>query len=71
LIFTLEGAQPTSVTTRLRQAGFRWSKVMRHWEGLVRPDEAQALAAEFGGTVQRVDTSPPETRPASGPRAAA
>jgi hypothetical protein len=71
LILILEGAQPTAVTTRLRQAGFRWSKVMRHWEGLVRPDEAQALAAEFGGTVQRVDTSPPDTRPTSGSRAAA
>jgi hypothetical protein len=71
LILILEGAQPTAVTTRLRQAGFRWSKVMRHWEGLVRPDEAQALAAEFGGTVQRVDTSPPDTRPTAGSRAAA
>lgn len=70
LILTLEGVQPVAVTTRLRQAGFRWSKVMRHWEGVVRPDEAQALADELGGTVQRFDAGPAEGQPAADTRTA-
>ena len=67
LILTLAGPQPAPVTARLRQAGFRWSKVLRHWEGLAHHGEAQALAAELGGDLRRVDgPGPPvgETRAA-------
>ncbi len=28
--------------------------MFRHWEGLARPDEADALAATHGGTARRV-----------------
>jgi len=59
LIITLPGAQPLSATTRLRKLGFRFSKVMQHWEGLARYDEAGELAIELGGTVKRV--GPAET----------
>ena len=68
LVLTLAGPQPAPVTARLRQAGFRWSKVLRHWEGLARPDEATSLAAELGATLRRVEAEPP---PAPGVHAAA
>lgn len=66
LILTLAAAQPLAVTTRLRKAGFRWSKVLQHWEGLARHEEALSLAEEFGGQVRKVDgpTVPPATRAA-------
>jgi len=54
LIITLPRAQPLHTTTRLRKLGFRFSKVMQHWEGLARYDEAAELATELGGTVKRV-----------------
>jgi len=59
LIITLPGAQPLHATTRLRKVGFRFSKIMQHWEGLVRYEEAAELATELGGTVKRV--GPAET----------
>ena len=43
-----------NTTTALRKAGFRYSKVMQHWEGLARFDEASTLAKTHGGTVRRV-----------------
>ncbi len=54
LILTLAGAQPALATVRLRRLGFRWSKVLRHWEGLAVFDEAKAAADELGGTLQRM-----------------
>lgn len=41
-------------TTALRKAGFRYSRVMQHWEGLARYDEASALAKAHGGTARQV-----------------
>jgi hypothetical protein len=41
-------------TNALRAAGFRFSKVMQHWEGLAVYDEARRLAADHGGTARRV-----------------
>jgi hypothetical protein len=41
-------------TNALRAAGFRFSKVMQHWEGLALYDAASRLAAEHGGTARRV-----------------
>jgi hypothetical protein len=55
LILTLPHPAPAPLQAQLRQAGFRWSKVMRHWEGLAVHDEAQALATAHGGTLRRVD----------------
>ena len=71
LVLTLAGPQPAPVTARLRQAGFRWSKVLRHWEGLARLDEARALAAELGATLRRVGGLEGEPSPAPGTHAAA
>jgi len=43
-----------NATTALRKAGFRYSRVMQHWEGLARYDEASALAKAHGGTARQV-----------------
>lgn len=42
------------MTARLRALGFRWSKVLRHWEGLADFDAARRAADELGGTLRRV-----------------
>lgn len=52
LVFTTPLAK--DATTALRKAGFRYSRVMQHWEGLSRFDEANALAGLHGGTARRV-----------------
>ena len=54
LILTLAGAQTALATARLRGLGFRWSKVLQHWEGLAVYDEARVAAEELGGTLRRV-----------------
>jgi len=46
-------------TTALRQAGFRFSKVLRHWEGLALYETASQIAAEHGGAARRVDGDMP------------
>lgn len=38
----------------LRTAGFRFSRVLQHWEGLARYADAEALANAHGGAVRRV-----------------
>ncbi len=44
-------------TTALRKAGFRFSRVMQHWEGLARYDDASALAKAHGGTARQVGSA--------------
>src|SRR5271154_3727025 len=50
-------------TTALRGAGFRFNKLLQHWEGLAHFDEAEALATAHGGTARRVE--PPAPLPAA------
>lgn len=59
LILSLDGVQAATVTARLRGLGFRWSKVMRHWEGLASYDAAKLAADELGGTLRRVAPNSP------------
>ena len=54
LLLTFAAPLPKDATTALRKAGFRYSKVMQHWEGLARFDEANTLAKAHGGTARRV-----------------
>lgn len=39
----------------VRRAGFRFSKVFTHWEGRACFEDAQSLAAAYGGVARRVD----------------
>jgi hypothetical protein len=74
LILTFPTPLDRDATNALRAAGFRFSKVLQHWEGLALCPEAEALAAAHGGAMRRVaaagapagDAGQPATeRPAS------
>jgi hypothetical protein len=54
VIVTFPAPLTRETTNALRTAGFRFSKVMQHWEGLALYDEASRLAAGHGGTARRV-----------------
>ena len=57
MLLTFTAALPKDVTSVLRKAGFRYSKIMQHWEGLARPDDAEALAKAHGGTARPVNAA--------------
>jgi hypothetical protein len=64
IVLTFSATLDREATTALRAAGFRFNKVLQHWEGLARPDEAEKLAKAGGGTLQRIAvTSPPSPAP--------
>ncbi len=63
VVLTFPAPLAREATTALRQAGFRFSKVMQHWEGLARFAEAEALAKAHGGTVRHVAPAAPPSRP--------
>lgn len=54
IVLTFPAPLPKTATTALRAAGFRFSSVLQHWEGLAKPEDAEALAAEHGGSARRV-----------------
>jgi hypothetical protein len=64
IVLTFPAALDREITTTLRAAGFRFNKVLQHWEGLARPDEAEELAKAHGGTLRRIAaTSLPSSAP--------
>jgi hypothetical protein len=67
VVLSFPAALAKDVTALLRQAGFRFSKVMQHWEGLARFAEAESLAEAHGGTARRVaaTASVPQSNPAA------
>ena len=71
VVLTFPAALSKDVTAALRLAGFRFSKVMQHWEGLARFDEAERLATAHGGTVRRVAATVSAPQPQTVPAVAA
>jgi hypothetical protein len=65
IILTFPAPLSKDVTAALRAAGFRFSTVLKHWEGMARPDDAEALAKSHGGTVRRIN--PPADTGVSSP----
>ena len=64
IVLTFPAAIDRDVTTTLRAAGFRFNKVLQHWEGLARHDDAEELASAHGGTLRRIAaTSLPSSAP--------
>lgn len=55
LLLTFPDKLPAHVSTRLRGLGFRWSKVMNHWEGHADPEAAGAIANEHNGSLRRME----------------
>jgi len=58
IVLTFPAPLPKDATTTLRQAGFRFSKVLQHWEGLARFADAERLAQAQGGEARRVAAAP-------------
>ena len=54
IVLTFPVALDKEVTTTLRTAGFRFNKVLQHWEGMARFDEAKTLATTYGGSARQV-----------------
>ena len=57
IVLTFSTPLPKEATAKLRTAGFRFSKVFQHWEGMATPDEAAALAADNDGAVRRINAT--------------
>jgi hypothetical protein len=64
VVLTFSAPLAKDATNILRQAGFRFSKVMQHWEGLARFEEAKTLAQVQGGVARRVAATPALPSPA-------
>jgi hypothetical protein len=65
VVLTFPAPLDKDITATLRQAGFRFSRVMQHWEGLARFDEAESLAKAYGGAARRVAATSAVPSPAS------
>ena len=66
IVLTFATALDRDTTTALRAAGFRFNRVLQHWEGLARPADAETLAQAYSGTMRRVAaTTPPSSYPAT------
>jgi Conjugal transfer protein TraD len=57
IIVTFPAPLPRDATNALRAAGFRFSKVLRHWEGLARLADIDPIVVAHGGTARRVDAA--------------
>lgn len=57
IVLAFPAALGRDATTALRGSGFRFNKLLQHWEGLARFDEAKTLAEAHGGTVRRVSNA--------------
>jgi hypothetical protein len=57
MLLTFTASLPKDAVAMLRKAGFRYSKIMQHWEGLARPHEAEALASSHNGVARRVNAA--------------
>ena len=59
VVLTFAAPLGKDATMILRRAGFRFSKVLQHWEGLAHHAEAEALATAHGGVARRIAASVP------------
>jgi hypothetical protein len=53
IILAFPATLAREATTTLRAAGFRFNKLLQHWEGSARLADAEALATAHGGEVRR------------------
>jgi hypothetical protein len=64
IILAFPAALARDATTALRAAGFRFNKLLQHWEGRARLADAEALARTYGGEVRRAAFAFPAAAPA-------
>lgn len=65
IILTFPAPLAKEATTALRHAGYRFSKVLQHWEGLARFADAEELAKTHGGTARRATPIGTQQRPSA------
>jgi hypothetical protein len=65
IILTFPAPLSKDATVPLRVAGFRFNKVLQHWEGLARLEDAAALAKAHGGSARGVVPAVPPAGPTS------
>jgi|SRR5579884_1386170 len=53
IILAFPAALARDATAALRAAGFRFNKLLQHWEGRARLADAEALARTYSGEVRR------------------
>ena len=53
LLLTFPGPLDRETAAALRAAGFRFNKILLHWEGMARMEEAAPITAAHGGTLRR------------------
>lgn len=63
IILAFPAALPRDATAALRAAGFRFNKLLQHWEGRARLSDAEALARTHGGEVRRAALAFPPAAP--------
>ena len=72
VVLTFPAPLAKDATNMLRATGFRFSKVLQHWEGLAHFEDAAGLAQAQGGVARRIATTPALPSPAPArPEAAA
>lgn len=54
VVMTFATPPVAGVVEALRASGFRFNRLLRHWEGLVHVEEALALADSHGGVARTV-----------------
>jgi hypothetical protein len=64
IVLAFPAALAREATTTLRAAGFRFNKLLQHWEGRARFADAEALANAHRGAVRRVAAAFPVAAPA-------
>jgi len=57
IVLTFPATLTKDAVSALRTGGFRFNKVLQHWEGLAEFEEAQELAASQGGIARKVASS--------------
>jgi hypothetical protein len=53
ILLTFPATPAKDAVVVLRAGGFRFNKVLRHWEGLAQFEDAQRLAAAYGGAARK------------------
>lgn len=63
VVLNLRAEIDRDATAELRAAGFRFNRVLRHWEGFSRLDDAEDLADRYDGTARSVGAPPAPPAP--------
>ena len=63
IVLTFRDQLDKETAASLRSTGFRFNKVLRHWEGMATYADAEELAATYGGSVSRVAYSAEQPKP--------